>query len=89
MADEGARELYLTGFEVKASVGGLGLGANPGPVMPMVGLDIDGRPDPEAADESIHFQLQVEAARALAAELVAEADRAKQLARQQGGASQN
>jgi hypothetical protein len=54
--------------------------------MPLVALEIEGRPSPDAGDESLRLRLQVEVARALAAELIQEADHAEQLARRQNHA---
>jgi hypothetical protein len=54
--------------------------------MPLVPLEIEGRPSPDAGDESLRLRLQVEVARALAAELIQEADHAEQLARRQNRA---
>jgi hypothetical protein len=41
--------------------------------MPLVALEIEGRPSPDAGDESLRLRRQVEVARALAAELIQEA----------------
>jgi hypothetical protein len=57
--------------------------------VPLVALEIEGRPRLDAADQSLWLRLPVDVARALAAELIEQADRAEQLARRPGGASHN
>ncbi|MFC5262077.1 hypothetical protein ACFPJ1_08145 [Kribbella qitaiheensis] len=89
MGDDGVHELHVTGFDVEAGVRYAGLGGNVGPGVPLVALEIEGRPRPDARDESLWLRLTVDIARALAAELIQEADHAEQLARRHGDASQN
>jgi len=89
MGDDGMHELHVTGFDVEAGVRYAGLGGNVGPGVPLVALEIEGRPSPDARDESLWLRLTVDVARALAAELIQEADHAEQLARRQGDAPQN
>ena len=80
------RELHATGFDVEAGVRHTGRGGNVGSGVPQVALEIEGRPSLDACDESLWLRLTVDIARALAAELIQEADHAEQLARRQGGA---
>jgi hypothetical protein len=89
MASEDVHELHVTGFDVDAGVGHVLLGTKLGPLVPLVALEIEGRPSLNAADETLWLRLEVSTARALAGELVAEADRAEQLARRQGSTSEN
>ena len=83
------RELHVTGFDVEAGVRRTGTGGNAGPGIPLVALEIEARPRAMASNESLWLRLTVEVARSLAAELIQEADRAEQLARRSGDASQN
>ena len=57
--------------------------ANGGLGVPLVALELEGRPSPAAGDESLWLRLPVEVARVLAAELIQEADHAERLARRQ------
>jgi hypothetical protein len=81
MANESVPDLHVTGFDVQAGVRRTGLGSNVGPAVPLVALEIEGRPTPDAADVSLWLRIPVRVARALAVELVEQADRAEQLAR--------
>jgi hypothetical protein len=83
MGDDGMHDLHVTGFDVEAGVRHTGLGGNVGPGLPQVALEIEGRPSQDAHDESLWLRLTVDIARALAAELIQEADHAEQLARRQ------
>ena len=76
MANESLPDLQVTGFDVQAGVRSAGLGSNAGPALPLVALEIEGRPTPDAADVSLWLRLPVTIARALAVELVEQADRA-------------
>jgi hypothetical protein len=58
-------------------------------VVPLIALEIEGRPCLDAADESLWLCLPVNLARALATELIEEAEHAEQLARGPGEVSQN
>ena len=89
MASEDVPELHVTGFDVEAGVGYVLLGGKLGPLVPLVALEIEGRPSLDAADETLWLRIEVATARALAGELVAEADRAEQLARRQGSTSED
>lgn len=82
-------ELHVTGFDVDAGVRHTRRGGDGDPVVPLVALEIEGRPSPDARDESLWLRLTIDVARALAAELIQEADRAELLARRQGGAPQS
>jgi hypothetical protein len=86
MANEGLPGLHVTGF-VQAGARHAGPGGRNGPAVPLVAVEIEGRPRPDAADESLWFRLTLEVARALAAELIEQADRAEQLVPKPGGAS--
>jgi hypothetical protein len=88
MADECLPDLHVTGFNVQAGVRHTGPGSNRGAV-PLIALEIEGRPLPDAADVSLWLRLPVMVARQLAAELIEQADRAEQLARRPGGPSQD
>ena len=81
MANESVPDLHVTGFDVQAGVRHAGLGSNVSPAVPLVALEIEGRPTPDAADVSLWLRLPVTVARALAVELIEQADRAEQLAR--------
>jgi hypothetical protein len=81
MANESLPDLQVTGFDVQAGVRRAGPGSTAGPAVPLVALEIEGRPTPDAADVSLWLRLPVTIARALAVELVEQADRAEQLAR--------
>lgn len=87
MANEGLPDLQVTGFDVQAGVRNAGARGVNGPSVPLVALEIEGRPSPEAADVSLWLRLTAEVARALAAELIEQADRAEHLARRPGEAS--
>jgi hypothetical protein len=80
MSDQGVHELHVTGFDVEAGVRHTGLGGV-GPGVPLVALEIEGRPSHDSCAESLWLRLPVDMACALAAELIQEADRAQQLAR--------
>jgi hypothetical protein len=85
MANESVPDLHVTGFDVQAGVGRAGHGSNAGTAVPLVALEIEGRPTPDPADVSLWLRLSVTAARALAVELVEQADRAEQLAQRSDG----
>jgi hypothetical protein len=81
MANESLPDLHVTGFDVDAGVRQAGPGSYDGLAVPLVAVEIEGRPTPDAADVSLWLRLPVTVARALAVELVEQADRAEQLAR--------
>jgi hypothetical protein len=81
MAHDGMPELHVTGFNVQAGARRAGLGSDFSVAVPLVALEIEGRSTPAAADEPMCLRLPVAVARALAVELVEQADRAERLMR--------
>jgi hypothetical protein len=81
MANKGRPDLHVTARAAQATVRRAGLSGEPGRDVPLVALEIQGRPCPNAADESLRLLLTVEVARALAGELIAQSDHAERLAR--------
>ncbi|TCM51402.1 hypothetical protein [Kribbella sp. VKM Ac-2568] len=53
MSDDGMHELHVTAFDVEAGVRHGGLGDNGGPGVPLVALEIEGRPSPDAGDAHV------------------------------------
>jgi len=88
MANEGLPDLHVTGFNVQAGVRYGGLGDTCGGDLPLIALElalkIEGRPRLDAPYESLWLRLPVQVARALATDLIEQADRAEQLARGRG-----
>lgn len=80
----GSGERFLVGFQVRAGVGGDGSVAEP-----IVGLEIDSQRGPAMPNEGFRFALQLEAARLLATELRAAADRADRMRPGSGNAGHN
>ena len=64
MSDDGMRELHVTAFDVEAGVRHGWLGDNGGLGVPLVALEIEGRPSPDAGDVSLWLRLPVDVARA-------------------------
>jgi hypothetical protein len=89
MANEDLPDLHVTGFNVQAGVRHGGLGDTVGADLPLIALEIEGRPRIDAPDQSLWLRVTVDIARALATDLIEHADRAEQLARRPGDPSQD
>ncbi|TCN28358.1 hypothetical protein EV644_1499 [Kribbella orskensis] len=56
-------ELHVSAFDVEGGARHTGLGDNVGPGVPLVALEIEGRPSPDACDESPWLRLPVSSRR--------------------------